>query len=159
MFLLIIFLFCNLIQAQKVSSRIKLSGTVVAFEQSPWHISKLTSVEKSEVMIVRVNKVIKGKEQSKYIKVIYRYLSEKNALPEKVFSSDNEWNFALTRNSSCDNSIAKTYPKSQRNDVIAGDDSAMIYLVPTGSHDKNILTEQILPCYSLKSALEIKEKS
>jgi len=85
-----------------LGQKIVLNGKVIAYENSLVRITKLTDVPREETFYVKVEKVSKGKESSEFLKVKYRYIGEKNALPESLFEGKNRWKFVMLRNQECD---------------------------------------------------------
>jgi hypothetical protein len=130
---------------------LKVHGTIVAFEQSPTRIAMLTSVGQREIFILRIEQWLKGKEDSKYIKVVYDYRSDKAALPPEVLQGKEPFCLVLRRLPSCDSSILDEYPDRQEGDVIAGSESSLTYLLANSAHDTAIPLEEALPCYTLQS--------
>lgn len=85
-----------------LGQKVVLRGRVIAFENSLLRITKLADIPREETFFVKVEKVLKGKEASEFIKVNYRYFEEKTALPESLFERNKHWKFVLLRNRQCD---------------------------------------------------------
>ena len=71
--------------------RLTIAGTVVAFEQSALRVAKLTFVPREERLVVRVDKRIRGDEESRYIRVLYMYPGNEAALPDEIFDGSKRW--------------------------------------------------------------------
>lgn len=85
--------------------RLTVNGTVVAYELSALRLAKLTFVPQTELLIVRVGKRIKGREASRYIKVVYTFGTDEPSLPDAIYAGGNQWRFTLTRDRSCDGAL------------------------------------------------------
>lgn len=135
---------------------LKIVGTLVAYESSSARISNLTHVPKRETLIVRIEKSYGGREKSKFIKVIYEYLSDKKHLPESLFEGNKKWQFKLKRKPDCDSSLSKDYPTVQKIEPLPDGrtiiyDNPSAFLTFTNAQDKDIPTDMNLSCYSLES--------
>lgn len=117
-----------------LNKKIVLSGKVVAYENSGLRIAHLTDILREEIFYVKVEKIQKGKEDSKYIKVRYSYRGEKSDLPENLLEGKNLWKFVLFRDKECDQvGIIKNSPisliKIDENEELPQDTNIPCYLL------------------------------
>ena len=116
------------------NDQIEMGVKVVGYDElAP--LMNLTSAPQIEVLIVRVMKLIKGKEQSDYIKVIYQHLHNQPDLPKEFFDSRHLWRFTLTRASSDDLSCKGPLPRLRP---------------ATGAETEQLPGNTSLPCYILR---------
>jgi hypothetical protein len=147
-----------------LGKEIKILGRVVAYESTSARVSSLTHVPKRETLIIRIEKSYGNREKSKYIKVIYEYIADENTLPQSIFEGDKMWQLKLQRKPNCDSTLSKDYPTVHKAEVLSDDrtieyDNPATFLTFTNAQDKDIPTDTNLPCYSLKSASQIKSQS
>ncbi len=143
---------------------IKILGRVVAYESASARVSNLTHVPKRETLIVRIEKSYGNREKSKYIKVIYEYITDEETLPQSIFEGDKMWQIKLQKKPGCDSTLSKDYPTVHKAEVLSNDrtieyDNPSTFLTFTNAQDKDIPIDRNLPCYSLTSASQIKAKS
>lgn len=117
-----------------LGQKVVLRGKVVAYENSAVRIARLTDVPREETFFVKVEAVSKGKENSEFIKVKYRYLGEENALPENLFEGKNRWKFVLFRNKECD-----------QKGIFENQDVSLVKV----DENEKLTQDTSLPCYSL----------
>jgi hypothetical protein len=137
-------------QSRSEGERLTVTGTVVAFEQSALRVAKLTFVPRAERLFVRIDKCLKGNEESRYITVLYTYLGDEAALPDEVFDASKRRRFTLTRNRSCDGSLPQ---KAESKDSAAETNTGvqLPQLQRTrGAEAEDIPTDSSLPCYALR---------
>lgn len=126
--------------------RLTVTGTVVAYEQSALRLAKLTFVPRTERLIVRVDKRIKGREDSRYIKVVYTFGTDEPSLPDAIYAGGNRWRFTLTRDRSCDGAVQDP---TSNTDAKAGAQIPQLQRTP-GAEAEAIPTDSSLPCYALR---------
>jgi|KBSSwiStaDraftv2_1062776.scaffolds.fasta_scaffold224344_2 hypothetical protein len=128
-------------------SMLTIVGPVIAYERSVTRLAQLTFVPNTEVLIVRVDKLIKGQEQAHYLKVVYRYGTDEPSLTKEVFDSSRQWRFILKRDSNCDSSVGQMKPvKTQTKDE---EEVTLSGLKFTGETEV-LADDTCLPCYVLK---------
>jgi hypothetical protein len=71
-------------------------------------LANLTFGIQIEILIVRVERSISGKERSHYLKVVYQHLHGQPDLPREIYERQSLWQFALTRASKDDGSCTGT---------------------------------------------------
>ena len=120
-------------------------GPVVAYERSVLQLAQLTFVPNKEVVIVRVDKLLKGREPARYLKVVYNYGTDEPAFEKEIFDSRKQWRFRLKRDQSCDSSIGQmksVEPQSKEGPAVSG--------LKFTSETDVLPDETSLPCYELK---------
>jgi hypothetical protein len=150
--LILIALCCDPTNAQSVSDKkrkIKIIGTVIGFDSFA-ATGNLTFAPQSQLLIVRIDKSLKGKEKAQYIKIIYEYFSSEDTfLPNLISSEKKQWKFNLVKENSCDSSLQEVkYGKSTSLD--GKEEIKFLRLKDIGGL-KNISESIELPCYILKS--------
>lgn len=123
--------------------KVTLSGKVVAYENSLTRITRLTDVQQEEIFFVKIEKVFKGNEIARYIKVKYNFISGASFLPENFFEEKKLWKFVLIRNKQCD-----------QIDTLENSSFSVINLEKGGELSKNIP----IPCYLLTKVILKKSK-
>ena len=117
-------------------------GTVVAYDQLI-SLTNITSAPKSQVLIVRIARRIKGPKNRSYIKVIYKYAANESPLPQNMFDGNNQWRFILTRDFRCDSTLREMKP------IVTTQGQAIPRLKFT--REKDLIQDGVsLPCYVLK---------
>lgn len=125
------------------SQSLEAIGTVVAYDQLG-ALTNITSVLQSQVLIIRIARRIKGRENQSYIKVVYEYAANESSLPQNIFDGNSQWRFVLKRNLSCDSTLKEMKATKTK----AGD-----IMVPRlkFTREIEILEDEVnLPCYVLK---------
>src|SRR5690349_3038411 len=120
-------------------------GPVVAYERSVTQLAQLTFVPNREVVIVRVDKLVKGREQARYLKVVYNYGTDEPSLMKEILNSQKQWRFRLKRDQSCDSSIGQmktVEPATKEGALVSG--------LKFISETEVLPDETSLPCYELK---------
>lgn len=137
----------SLVHGTNKESMLTIVGPIVAYERSVTRLAQLTFVPNTEVLIVRVDKLIKGQEQAPYLKVVYRYGTDEPSLAKEVFDGRSQWRFTLKRDRNCDSSVGQM--KSVKTQTKEGEEVTLSGLKFTGETEG--LTDDInLPCYVLK---------
>jgi hypothetical protein len=91
--------------AQKIE-RIKVVGEIVGYDKlSP--LFHITFAEKLQTFILKVDKVLKGKESENYIIVVHKTFDNENKLLEKILKGSNKVKLKLRREKSCDSSLER----------------------------------------------------
>lgn len=163
--------------SQEISKteKIEVQGTVVAIDLLASSES-LTAALQHEIVVVHVRKLLEGKEDSYYIKVVYQYYPKPSPLLDDLLKGGNhQWKFNLTRDPTCDNTVEelslsksyqigsagnldesltkileKTVDESGGNIEGIKDGQRIIRLKDTGGL-ADVPRSQKLPCYILKS--------
>ena len=91
---------------------LKIVGAVVAYNQVAALVN-ITDAPQQQVLVVRADKALSGKEAGQYLKVIYKYGANEASLPDEVFNGKSRWQFNLTRDCGCDSSLAEGQSKSE----------------------------------------------
>lgn len=100
-------LFNQIARSQEVSKpgKIKVEGNVVAIDAlAP--MEGLTFGMQQEIFIFRIEKLIQGNEDSRYIKVKYVYYSNASPLVSGLLKGGvNKWKIKLERDQNCDSNL------------------------------------------------------
>jgi hypothetical protein len=124
-----------------------ITGVVVGYDQLI-QLANITSAPQVNVLVVRIEERIKGREESRYIKVIYEHLSGEATLPSEIFDGKNRWSFKLGRQTSCDSSLQALESASGKTED--GTEVSVPRLKRTpGAEAENIPADAMLPCYKL----------
>ena len=121
-------------------------GTVIAYDQLV-PLTNITSAPQSQLLLVRIERRIKGRETARYIKVVYKYGVDEASLPETVFDGKSRWRFILKRDRSCDSSVGQM--KAAKHETKERDEVMLPHLKFT-SETKGLEDNTNLPCYVLK---------
>ena len=137
----------SLVHGTNKESTLTIVGPVVAYEISVTRLAQLTFVPNTEVIIVRMDKLIKGQEQAHYLKVVYRYGTDEPSLAKEVFHGRSQWRFTLKRDRNCDSSVeqmksVRTQPKEEEEVTLSG--------LKFTRETEGLTDDTKLPCYVLK---------
>lgn len=83
----------------------------------------ITTAPKSQILILNVERLVAGKEQSPYLVVVYRFGLAESALPDKVLEGNETWKFTLNTNvldKSCDDvqlNDSTAVPETEKNEI------------------------------------------
>jgi hypothetical protein len=120
---------------------------IIAYDQyAP--LMSITAAPQSQPLLVRLQKRIRGRENSPYIKVVYRYGINEMSLPEKLYDGKSLWRFILMRDHDCDSSLREmslvknTHKQEQGNVTLP----RLNFVNETESPRNDV----ILPCYELR---------
>jgi hypothetical protein len=145
LFVFIFILFQIPCSAQK--SKLKVLGTVIAEELSFGHIysDKIINIKH---LIVRLNKVIEGKEESQYILIKYKWRL-KDYPTSLDTENESQWEFSLKKDNSCNKSLREIQYA-----LFADDKGKINGLLPALKRKQGAETEQLpfsvtLPCYQI----------
>ena len=130
-----------------MESMLTIVGPVVAYERSVTRLAQLTFVPNTEVLIVRVDRLVKGQEQAPYLKVVYRYGTDEPSLAKEIFHSRSQWRFTLKRDSNCDSSVEQM--KSVKTQIREGEEIVLSGLQFTDETER-LTDDTRLPCYVLR---------
>jgi hypothetical protein len=137
----------GLVHRANKESMLTIVGPVIAYERSVTRLAQLTFVPNTEVLIVRVDKLIKGQEQAHYLKVVYSYGTDEPSLTKEVFDSKRQWRFILERDRSCDSSAGQM--KAVKSQTKEGEEIILSGLKFIGETE-GLADDTHLPCYVLK---------
>ncbi|HEX6649013.1 MAG TPA: hypothetical protein VF075_05725 [Pyrinomonadaceae bacterium] len=136
----------SLVHGTDKDSMLTIVGPVIAYDRSVTRLTQLTFVPNTEVLIVRVDKLIKGKEQAHYLKVVYRYGTDEPSLAKEIFDSTSQWRFKLKRDRNCDSSVGQM--KSVKIQTEEGEEVTLSGLKFSGQTE-GLTDDTNLPCYVL----------
>jgi hypothetical protein len=124
--------------------------TVIGYDRLA-EAGNLTSAPQSQLLIARVDKILKGKEKAKYIKIIYEYFSSEETHLKALLSDEkHQWKFVLSRNKRCDSTLKEA--KYAKGIALDGAKEIMPVLLLKDVGGLEAISESTnLPCYSLKS--------
>lgn len=128
---------------------VRLRGTIVGFD-SLASSGNITYAPQSQLLIVRINKMISGREQSRYIIVIYEYFaSEDRFLPDLISGRQKRWEFVLSRRTSCDNPLAKI--RYAKGFSLEGKEIFKVLRLEDNGGLDDVPDSKILPCYEVRT--------
>ena len=111
-----------------------VAGSVVGYDELI-PLANITSAPQLQILIVRVGKRMKGREESRYIKVVYEHMQNEPKLPDEVFDGKRQWRFALMKPSAQDHSCKGPLQGLKQT---------------TGVDAEKIPGDASLPCYVLR---------
>ena len=88
-----------------------------------------------EILVIRVEKSIAGRESSKYLKVVYEHLHGQPNLPKEIYDGRSSWRFALTKASTDDDSCSGPLTQITRT---------------VGAQEEPLPNDVSIPCYVLQ---------
>ena len=148
--LLVVFVgsFIDARERQTVKEQLKINGRVVGYDQSI-SLTGLTSSPKIDVLIVHIEKIIKGHEEANYIKVLREYWKDDLSLSKDLTNGKKEWTFLLTKEQGCDGSLREmqspSKKPSERTEI-----QVPRYKPSTGAEAEKIPEDLKLPCYRVR---------
>lgn len=111
-----------------------VTGRVVSYDQLV-SLANITSAPQLQVLIVRVAKRVKGREESRYIKVVYKHMQNEAKLPSEVFDGKSHWRFRLMKAATQDHSCKGPLQGLKRT---------------SGAETEDLPSDTSLPCYLLR---------
>ncbi len=121
-------------------------GTVIAYDQL-LPLTNITSAPQSQVLLVRIEKRIQGRESAGYVKIVYEYGADEPSLPKGIFDGKSQWRFLLKRDGRCDSSLREM--KAAKSQTKEGEEVTLPHLKFTDETER-LPDDTILPCYVLK---------
>lgn len=151
LFILLWLLLCPTIEGQ--NAKVTVKGKVIAYVEPNVNVPPHSFVPKSDVLIVRVTRSRKIKDE--FIKIVAEYFSEKSPLSADVFKGE-EWQFKVSRRTDCDSLLIPDSSELQKS-VEKKDGETWTFDAPFIKFVKpdevaNVPKDKILPCYSFISA-------
>lgn len=130
--------------------KLEAIGSVVAYDLMPTSSKRHINPDyfpRTYDLILRVEKRIKGQENSQYILVQYEYFQEESNLPKSIFNGTDKLRLNLTRTPDCDRMVPSDIP-------LVGVDGKQTGKVPAftrspGSETDNI-SNVLLRCYTFR---------
>jgi len=90
-----------------VDTQLEVAGAIVAYDGFV-AATNTTFAPRQQILIVRVDKVLKGFEISRYLKVVYEYFQSDDELVKALLSARKEsLTFVLSRDARCDSTLAE----------------------------------------------------
>jgi hypothetical protein len=139
------------VKARADRPMLRVVGTVVGFDPSSNLVLGFESL-RGDLLLVRVDKVLAGKEKAKYIKIHYQYFPGEPPLPRKMFEHKTQWCFWIKREPYDD------YPLRQLLYTEARDESGKVLppdvrmeRVPGMENEQLPPENTILPAYEIRS--------
>ena len=130
--------------------KVKIIGTVIAYDRSATQLLKLTSVPAEGIFIIRVDKDSGVKQEPPYIKVAYQYWHNEPDVPKEFFDSRRQWHLDLTREPGCDGPLRELL--EMKGQPESGEEMSLPRLQRTiGAEDLEIPGDTNLPCYVLRT--------
>lgn len=132
---------------QAGDAKIRVIAKVLAFD-SYAGLSNITYAPQSLTLVLRVEKSLRGRERSKYIKCIYEYFGEDSTIVDLTSGGNQNWQLDISKDRSCDSTLRKE--KYGRSMSVNGG-KEVVFQRLKGLHGFSDLSENItLPCYILK---------
>ena len=121
-------------EAHRKRQSLRISGTVVGYDELI-SLANITSAPNAEILIVRVDALVKGNERARYIKVVYKFMQKEARLPSEVFEGDHRWRMTLTKADGGDQTCKGPIQRLKRT---------------PGGEAEQIPDDVTLPCYILR---------
>jgi len=129
--------------------KILIEGSVVAQFITAMTLTKFTGVKRSDIIIVRIDKLITGTEKSRYAITQYRYFDEGKMPLNDLSDASKQWQFEMERDSTCDSTVRNLEDAGRKEN--REKESSLPYLKRTaGAESEKIPNDTILPCYVLQ---------
>lgn len=150
-------LFCLTIEGQ--NAKVSLRGKVVAYVEPNVDTPPNSFIPKSDVLIVRVTRSRKIKDE--FVKIVTEYFSEKSPLFADVLNG-REWQFKLSRRTDCDSFLMPSGFEPQKS-VEKKDGETWTFAAPSvklvnPDEVTSVPKDKILPCYLFRSARNIERQ-
>ena len=141
---------CPAIEGQNAKATLK--GKVIAYVEPNVDVPSHSFVPRSDVLIVRVTRSRKIKDE--FVKIVAEYFSEKGPLSADVFKGE-EWQFKVSRRTDCDSLLIPDSSEFQKS-IEKTDGETWTFDVPSIKFVKpdevaNVPKDKVLPCYSFIS--------
>ena len=120
---------------RRAKPELVIVGWVVAYDERA-SLANITSAPQLQILIVRIAKRLAGREESRYLKVVYEYMQNEAKLPSEVFDGKTQWRFALMKTTVQDQRCRSPLQGLKR---------------ITGTGNEEVPSETSLPCYALRS--------
>ena len=122
-------------------------GTVVAYDpMSSLHL--LTSAPNAQLIVVRIDNIIEGHEESRYVKVVHRALYSTRNLPPEIFDGNRRWRFDFIKDCRCDGALSRSRSDAQE----VTDEGVLLdsgIERTAGAEAEPLSMDAILPCYEI----------
>jgi len=125
-----------------------VKGTVVASVVSSSNFVKFSGdmMPNDRILLVRIESITQGKQDSRYIWVTYRYYDPEPSLPDEIYDGNRQQCLSLTRAPQWDSSVKGMIPDIEER----RGDGTMPRLDPTkGAEHELIPLDTVFPCYLL----------
>jgi|SRR5918911_4717946 hypothetical protein len=131
--------------------RLKISGTIVGFDFMSSLINlyePFDSPARRMILLVRVDKLNKGQEQSRYLLVHYKYwYYDEVRLSDAIRSGLEQWHVKLTREAKCDEKLRDIlYMNAQTENGTKLSPQPRLIRTSGGKNDDFPL-DTVVPCY------------
>lgn len=133
-------------QSSSARSRLKMRGTVIAYKtSSSFSYSSILGV--SNILVIKILKIGKGKERSNY--VIVRFSSGGEKYPTSEFAAYKSFDFDLRRANYCDMKLQKLMEFDMRNDKGEVTGTVPNLEIVPNIDPASLPLNETLPCYVL----------
>ncbi len=130
--------------------KLKIIGTVIGYDGSVSRSLGVAEGMKYEILLVRVDKVLKGKEKSKYIRINYVYGYDIPPLPDEIFDGVKQWSFELKRDTDYDDPLREMlYVRAEDEKGKELPPVPVLARVPGAENEKLPTEDTIIPAYKL----------
>jgi|SRR3712207_757247 len=152
-FLMLLSPFGGFGQQDRLKETVRVEGRVVAYDG----LSGLTWAGdgQTEILVVKVSKVRKGKEESEYIKAHYTH-AHYEPTPAKLLDGRLTWRFGLVRLNVCDGKLDDIeYLMIQEGDSPKHKSDVKRLKATEGAEGEKLPMDKTLPCYLLVSSRRV----
>lgn len=122
-------------------------GRVVGFDRFA-SLTNITSAPQSQTIILKLDKILKGRQSRSYVVVVYDSWKGKPSLPEEMFNGKSKWKFYLTRKESCDSEWQNIVSLNSDGESQVFTRSSRFEWITS---KPDIANNVKLPCYALES--------
>ena len=132
--------------------KLKIIGTIIDYDGSVSRALGTAEGVKYEILLVRVDKVLNGKEKSNYIRVNYVYGYDIPPLPDEIFKGIKQWSFELKRDTDYDAPLREMlYVEAKDENGKELPPVPVLVRVPGAENEKLPTEDTIIPTYKLIS--------
>lgn len=126
---------------------LKVAAVVVAYEEVS-SVRQFVETARTQLLLLRVNRVIKGGESSRYIAVRYQFGGYDQPLKSHDLEKLRQRRFSLTRDRDCDTALSDfVYIKQV---TTTGEEAGRVLRLRLLTKDVSALPENMtVPCYNL----------
>jgi hypothetical protein len=129
---------------------LRIVGSIIGFDAYSHLINQPESVA-YEILLVRVDRILAGKENAKYIRVQYTYGPGEPALPSQIFDGGRQWRLLLSRDANYDLPLRELLYNGARDE--RGKDLPPILRLkrlPGAENEHLPPADTVIPCYAIR---------
>lgn len=146
------------VPAHNSKSGLKIEGSVIGYDKYVALFS-LTNAPILELLIIKINKIKKGKEKARYVLATYAHFYG-TSFPDKFLDAKLNWKFELMRVKECDKKLNDIYFMAESHDKDNSGRTRIFRMeLNDGVKKEDIALDSKMPCYSLADNFkEVKDK-